>query len=131
MTNGTLFNLTRQSIVEDAHRMEYSLMEDHIAKNITDYQLWNMYGIIISIGMMWYVITKFIFNIFATVKLPLDMWSKIDIFCAFTNISCFIYLNTIPQEAILDIDKKVIFNIMMTLTVIATWMRLLGMAVVM
>lgn len=70
-------------------------MDQHILSKIREYQLWNTYGILVSVAMMFYVITKVIFNIFASIKLPMDKWSLIDIFCAFTNIVCFLLLNRI------------------------------------
>lgn len=64
-----------------------------------------MYGIFISLSMFFYVITKFIFNVFATIKLQLDKWSLIDIFCAFTNISCLYILSMITDENVIDFAK--------------------------
>ena len=68
-----------------------------IQNAISDYTYWNMWGIAVSISMIFYVVQKFIFNIFATIKLPLDIWNKIDIVCAFTNIVCFLFLRGITE----------------------------------
>jgi hypothetical protein len=85
-------------------------MQELMEKNISEYLVFNLYGIFVSIAMMFYVSTKFIFNIFATIKLPLDKWSLIDIFCAFTNIICFQFLNYINSEDILDLNRKQIYS---------------------
>ena len=46
-----------------------------------------------SLSMFFYVLTKFVFNLFATIKLSFDKWSVIDIACAFANMVCFFLLN--------------------------------------
>lgn len=61
----------------------------------------------------------------------MDVWSQIDIFCAFTNISCLSSLRFIKKEDIIDEKRKVLFNILMQATVLATWSRIIGIALVM
>lgn len=56
----------------------------------------------VSILMIFYVVTKIIFNIFATIKLPLDRWSKADVAVASSNIVCFMILGNIQEETITD-----------------------------
>mmetsp|Transcript_37727 Transcript_37727/g.57764 ORF Transcript_37727/g.57764 Transcript_37727/m.57764 type:complete len:239 (+) Transcript_37727:1927-2643(+) len=120
------FRIERVDQIPMLQEMEMGARNATIDGKISDYKTWNMYGILISVAMMFYVLTKLIFNIFATIKLPVDKWSLIDIFCAFTNISCFIFLNNIDREAVMDTAKKQIYNFLMILTIIATWMRVIG-----
>jgi hypothetical protein len=84
-----------------------------------------MGGIIASCAMMFYVLTKIIFNLFAAIKLPVDKWSLVDIFCAFTNIACFMALSQISVDVVLNLDgsSKRIFNILMNLNIITSWLR--------
>ena len=48
---------------------EQAELDSSVEEAIKVYTTWNMYGIFISLSMFFYVITKFIFNIFATIKL--------------------------------------------------------------
>ena len=79
--------------------------------------------------MMFYVTCKqIIFNSFATIKLPLDLWSRIDIFCALSNITCIYFLTTITENTIIDLnDRKVYYNILMLFIITATWARIVGL----
>jgi hypothetical protein len=56
---------------------------------LNEYNKVNFYGTIFSATLVLHLITKFIFNIFAEVKIPLDKWSVIDLLCSFFNIICF------------------------------------------
>lgn len=82
--------------------------------------------------MFFYVATKSIFNTFAEIQIPMDRWSVIDVFCAFSNIiclSCFtLFFNA---NDILDADRKFYFNMLQLLTIFATWARIIGMCLVM
>ena len=77
-----------------------------IEANLESYEEWNWYGIVVSISMIFYAASKLIFNIFATIKLPMDIWSQIDIFCAFTNIFAFMMLYSMDVEDVIVTDKK-------------------------
>lgn len=81
--------------------------------------------------MFFYVLTKFIFNLFATIQLSFDKWSLIDIFCAFTNITCFYILRNINESDIIDYKgTKKQYNYLMLLLILSTWMRLIGIMLV-
>ena len=85
----------------------------------------------VSISMFFYVITKIIFNTFAEIQIPMDIWSSVDIFCAFTNISCFTLLSLyMKPENIIDEDKKFFFNMLMLMVVLATWSRIIAICLV-
>jgi hypothetical protein len=56
---------------------------------LNEYNKVNFYGTIFSATLVLHLITKFIFNVFAEVKIPLDKWSVIDLLCSFFNIICF------------------------------------------
>ena len=78
--------------------------------------------------MMFYVLMKqAVFNTFATIKLPLDMWSKIDIFCAVSNISCFMAMTTIDEKAVTGGPAKIYYNFLMIFVITATWLRIVGL----
>ena len=93
---------------------------------IDNYKEWSMNGTLISLAMIFYVLTKFIFNTFATIKLPLDIWSKIDIFCAFTNILCFLFLQTITPAAVMDLRIKQWYNYANLVCILTIWCRFGG-----
>ena len=65
---------------------ETKTLDALIEKEMKAYAMMNYIGIGISSSMLFYVLTKYIFNIFADIKLPYDKWSWIDIYCAFSNI---------------------------------------------
>ena len=79
-------------------------------KNVEEYKFINNIGIVVSLLMIFYVLTKILFNVFATIKLPLDRWSKADIFTASSNIVCFMFLGNIKDEVIEDNNKRAIYN---------------------
>ena len=117
-------------IIPDYIEVETTTRDEALNKNIGLYQKWNLYGIIISSAMLWYIICKLIFNQFAVIKCPYDMWTYIDVFCGITNITCFILLMNLKSKDILDIANngvKRTYNNLMCLTVIATWSRVTGM----
>lgn len=74
--------------------------------------------------MIFYVLTKILFNVFATIKLPLDRWSKADIFTASSNIVCFMFLGNIKDEVIEDNNKRAIYNFFQIIVIISTFYRL-------
>jgi len=91
----------------------------------------NDIGQLVSISMFFYVLTKFIFNTFAEIQIPMDTWSSVDIFCAFTNISCFTLLSLFMKpENIINEDKKLYFNLLMLMVVLATWSRIIAICLV-
>lgn len=85
-----------------------------------------MYGIIVSFSMLFYVMTKEIFNMFARVKMPMDIWSKIDVFCACSTMISQIMTSRMEVNDVIDIERKYIYNYLMVITILATWMRLIG-----
>ena len=91
----------------------------------------NDIGQLVSISMFFYVLTKFIFNTFAEIQIPMDTWSSVDIFCAFTNISCFTLLSLFMKpENIINEDEKFFFNMLMLMVVLATWSRIIAICLV-
>jgi hypothetical protein len=66
-------------------------MEEHVRYKVDQYRIYNSMGIFISAAMMFYVIQKTIFNLFAVIKLQYDIWSIVDMVCAIVNIMvlCF------------------------------------------
>ena len=91
----------------------------------------NNYGQMVSICMFFYVATKTIFNYFADIQIPMDRWSVIDVFCAFSNIICIsIFTFFFKTDYILDQNIKFYFNLLQLLTVFATWARITGMSLV-
>ena len=61
---------------------EEQALTNLIQVNIENFLMMNFYGILMAVSMMFYVFTKKVFNRFADVPLPEDMWSKVDFFCA-------------------------------------------------
>lgn len=113
--------------VETEHR------DNLLNKNIGKYQIVNRYGIIISAAMLFYVITKLIFNQFAVIGCPYDMWTYIDVFCGITNVTSFILLMSIDKEDVLDTSKsspKRLYNTYMCLNIFASWSRVAGLSFV-
>jgi hypothetical protein len=80
--------------------------------------------------MIFYVLTKVVFNVFAVIKLPLDFWSKIDIFCALTNIFGFSVLSSMKTGDVTGVNKG-FFDMVMVFILISTWARVLGLMQVM
>lgn len=73
--------------------------------------------------MIFYVVKKMIFNIYAVLPLPMDKWSIIDIGCSIINLISFLYIGTISYEAINDQNLKVYYNSFMVLVIFSTWAR--------
>jgi len=47
--------------------MEKFCLNLALEESISHYMLWNLWGIGVSISMIFYVVTKYIFNTFATI----------------------------------------------------------------
>lgn len=121
---------TDKSALPELLKKEKKLLDDKLEKNIRDYMHKNSYSMITSSSMLFYVITKSIFNMYAELPIPMDRWSVIDIFCAFTNIFCLTLMHTLSKEDVIDEAKKMKYNILMLMTVFATWSRVVGIALV-
>lgn len=81
-------------------------------------------------SLLWYVLTKVLFNQFAVVSLPMDMWSNIDVLTAITNMVTLSFMATIKGQDIMSQNKQG-FNVMIVLMIVSTWMRLIGYCFVM
>lgn len=85
-----------------------------IKQNIAEYSQYNKFGILVSLLMIFYVIKKQIFNVFATIKLPFDKWNKADIAAASINIMCFYISVGITPEVVFDDmgrnDARITYN---------------------
>jgi hypothetical protein len=91
-----------------------------------------MYGMIAAVSLIFYVFTKFVFNKFTEIKLPLDKWSKVDIVCSVTNIVAFGLLSQLTPDALQDPGGgKVFYNVLMILSTLAAWARLAATALLM
>ena len=69
---------------------------------LLEYNKVNFYGTIFSATLVLHLITKFMFNLFVEVKIPLDKWSAIDLVCSFFNIICFNIIGKTKPESIID-----------------------------
>jgi hypothetical protein len=54
--------------------------------------MWNNIGLIISVSLIFYVVKKLIFNLYAIIPLSMDKWSLIDIGCSIVNLVSFLYI---------------------------------------
>lgn len=86
----------------------------------------NYYSMFVSATMLFYVMTKVIFNIFATIQMPMDIWSWIDIICAFAIVTSQSLTVNVTVEDVLERDRKSFFNLMMLIIIFTTWIRLIG-----
>jgi hypothetical protein len=93
---------------------------------LNEYNKVNFYGTIFSATLVLHLITKFIFNIFVEVKIPIDKWSVIDFVCSFFNIICFNVIGKTKAESILDEDKKTTLDYYVICVVIVSWLRFFG-----
>lgn len=106
---------------------EQSELDKKVEKAQKKYLKWNRIGVYTSLSMFFYVLTKFVFNLFATIKLSFDKWSVIDIVCAFANMVCFFLLNQMKPEDVINYNTtKVYYNRLMVVLVVSTWVRLIG-----
>ena len=55
----------------------------------------------------------------------MDIWSQADLYCATAQLVCQLFLYTIDNDSIIDVEKKVTYDIAMCFVVIATWARLI------
>lgn len=69
-----------------------------VEQNIKEYNKYNLLGTLFSGLLVLHVVTKFLFNIFAEIKLPFDKWTRIDIVTAFLNILCFNYIGNVTVD---------------------------------
>ena len=60
-----------------------------VQENIDKYNSFNYLGTLFSVSLLFHIILKVIFNLFARVKLPIDKWTIMDALCAFCNLVAF------------------------------------------
>ena len=73
-----------------------------IETNIAEYNRFNYYGTLFSGTLVVHLISKLWFNLFAEVKLPVDLWTLIDMLSSFANIIAFNVIGSITPEQIID-----------------------------
>ena len=56
--------------------------------------------------------------------MQMDIWSSADLYCATSQLVCQLFLYTIDNDSIIDVEKKVLYDIAMCIVVLATWGRL-------
>lgn len=70
-----------------------------------------------------HIVGKFIYNLFADLKMPMDKWTIIDVFSCFLNIICFNVIGSITEEQLLDPAQKQILDYYVIVVVIVGWIR--------
>ena len=97
-----------------------------VSDKILEYNDINFYGTVFSATLVFHLITKVVFNMFAKVKLQLDKWSVIDILCSFFNIVCFNVIGKTSPEQILTPSRKENLDYYVIAVVIVSWLRFFG-----
>ena len=121
------FYFCTRNDIEGLIKYEQDTLDSKVKQAQTEYLFWNQIGVYVSLSMFFYVLTKFIFNLFATIKLSFDKWSLIDVVCAFSNITCFFLLSRMKPADVIDYKgTKTFYNILMIILVLSTWTRLIG-----
>lgn len=77
-----------------------------IEENIAEYNKVQYYGTLFSGTLFLHLVGKFIYNVFADLKMPIDKWTMIDIVTCFFNIICFNVIGSITEEQITDPAQK-------------------------
>lgn len=72
------------------------------------------------------LISKFLFNFFAEIKMPYDKWTIIDLLCSFFNIVCFNTIGKTKPEVIIDRKQKENLDYYVIAVVIVGWLRFFG-----
>ncbi len=57
-----------------------------LTSNLAIYEQYNIYLLVFASSMLFSLLLKFVFNVFATVKLPIDKWVIVDSFCGALKI---------------------------------------------
>jgi hypothetical protein len=73
-----------------------------VTDKIKEYNQINYLGTLFSATLVLHLIAKAIFNLCVKVKMPLDMWSAIDLICSLFNIVCFNVIGSVTPEQIID-----------------------------
>ena len=97
--NFQYLELFRMRNFDNIHPEEVDTLLVH---NIAMYNSFNYLGTIFSGMIFLHLITKLIFNVFATLKMPIDKWSIIELFCAALNLICFNVIGSATKEQFLD-----------------------------
>jgi hypothetical protein len=100
--------------------------------NIAIYNSFNYLGSLFSATLVFQLITKVIFNLFAEVKMPLDLWTVTDIFCCFLNIVCFQLIGSATPETIvgttnadgtINLSERYKLDYYVITVIILSWLR--------
>jgi hypothetical protein len=76
-----------------------------------------------SATLVMHLIAKVLFNIIAEVKIPFDVWTVMDIICAFMNIIAFNIIGEASPEIIVDYDQKSVLDYYVILILVFSWLR--------
>jgi hypothetical protein len=83
----------------------------------------NYIGTLFSACLVLHLFTKVLFNMMAEVKLPIDLWTIIDLCCSFMNIVAFQVIGSVKAVDILDYQKKSQLDYYVIALIIVSWVR--------
>ena len=89
-------------------------------------------GTLFSASLFFHLLAKLLFNMIADIKMPLDLWTIIDVLCSVFNIVCFNTIGSIKPEDIRDpvtgemSSTKETLDYYVIAVVIVSWLRFFG-----
>lgn len=89
----------------------------------------NYLGTLFSASLFFHLLAKLLFNLIAEIKMPLDLWTIIDVLCSVFNIACFNTIGSITPPDIRDPITGEVSPVKATLdyyviaVVIVSWLR--------
>jgi hypothetical protein len=92
-------------------------------KNLQTYKSINFAGILLSLSYIISLVCRLIFNIFAKVKLPIDLWMIFDITTGVINIGAFIIIGNASVDSIMNQSKKRFLDYYIIVILIFSWIR--------
>jgi hypothetical protein len=93
---------------------------------LVEYHSVNFLGTIFSSALVYHLLEKLLFNIFAKKPLILDNWTILDFVSAALNLFCFNVIGNVTADQVIDQSQKRILDYYVICVTIFTWLRFFG-----
>ena len=91
--------------------------------NLSRYKNWNVLAFLISGSLLFSFVLKLIFNVFAKRKLRCDIWTSLDVICAFVNLVSVNVVSNFSINELLNVSRKQSIDFYIILVMAFSWVR--------
>lgn len=92
-------------------------------QNLESYKNWNVLAFIISGSLLFSFVLKILFNVLAKRKLRCDIWTLLDVACAFVNLVAVNVVSNFTVTELLNVNRKQSIDYYIILVMSMSWVR--------